>query len=292
LAADGMQGAVIRIDDVTQQVKGEKLVEQSEKMQSIAGLAAGMAHEINNPLAAITQGLQNILRRLDPTRTKNIEFAADYDIDPVRMYELLEARKIISFIDGGRDAVVRAAAIVKNMLMFSRSSNSIIAPVMLNELIEHAIQLGATDYDMKKKYDFKFVEIIREFDPSLPPITCCSVEIEQVLLNLFKNALQAMEEIDDTAYKPQFHVRLRKESAYVRIEIEDNGPGIPDDVQRRIFEPFFTTKPIGVGTGLGLSVSYSIITQNHGGTFEVESQVADSSNHACGRTKFIIRLPI
>jgi len=126
--------------------------------------------------------------------------------------------------------------------------------------------------------------IIKEYEPDLPQVMCCASEIEQVLLNLFKNALQAMEETESDEYSPQFTIRLAKETEYIRIEVEDNGPGIPGDVKPRIFEPFFTTKGVGVGTGLGLSVSYMIITQNHNGRFEVESKEGEGA-------KFIIRLP-
>jgi len=200
------------------------------------------------------------------------------------MYDYLEERKIITFINGGKECCERAAGNVKNMLMFSRKSDSALILTNIVELVEHTIELGTTDYDMSKKYDFKFVEITKEFDPQLPMINCSPSEIEQVLLNLFKNSLQAMEEITTDGYKPKFHVRLIKEPEFVRIEIEDNGPGMSDRVKSRIFEPFFTTKPAGVGTGLGLSVSYTIITQNHNGTFDVESDEGVF-------TRFIIRLP-
>ena len=273
------------IHDITERVKIEDIMIQTEKMQSVAGLAAGMAHEINNPLSIITQGIQNSLRRLDPNNSTNREIAKKAGIDGVKMYDFLEERKIITFLTAGKNAVDRAADIVKNMLLFSRKSGSTIVTTDLSELLEHTINLGASDYDMQKKYDFKFVDIKKEYDPDLPCVNCCPNEIEQVLLNLFKNALQAMEEIEAEEYTPQFHVRLIKEPDFARIEIEDNGPGIPEDVKNQIFEPFFTTKPAGVGTGLGLSVSSMIITQNHNGTFEVESE------HGKG-TKFIIRLPI
>jgi len=302
LVSAGGQGAVIRIDDVTVRVQLETAMVQSEKMNSVGGLAAGMAHEINNPLAVITQGIQNIQRRLDPSNEKNIEAGRQFGIDLDALHNFLVDRRIISFLDGGRTAVERAAIIVKNMLMFSRKSDSILELTSLPELIEHTISLGSTDYDLKKKYDFKFMDIIKEYDPAVPMVMCCATEIEQVLLNIFKNALQAMETIETEGYIPLFHIRLSKEVEFVRIEVEDNGPGIPPEIKKRIFEPFFTTKPVGSGTGLGLSVSYMIITQNHGGVFEVESEpgavqdLNSSSNkdHSpqAGKTKFIIKLPV
>jgi len=285
LVSDNETGAVIRIDHITERVQMEELMVQSEKMRSIAGLAAGMAHEINNPLSVITQGVQNITRRLDPGLQKNIEVALKYDVDLEKLKGFLDERRIFSFLDNSQQAVERAAGIVKNMLMFSRKSDSQHCLVDMRNVIENAIALGSSDYDMRKRYDFKFVDIIKEYDPDLPPVNCCASEIEQVLLNLFKNALQAMEDITIEGHKPLFHVRLFKEESKVHIEIEDNGPGMDENVRTRIFEPFFTTKPVGVGTGLGLSVSYMIITQNHGGTFEVESELGHG-------TKFIIHLPL
>jgi len=285
LIANGLQGAVIRIDDVTSRTHMEESMIQSEKMSSVSGLAAGMAHEINNPLAVISQGIQNIQRRLKPDNPKNVKRASEFGIDLEQLTVFLDDRKIYNFLASGRDAVNRAAQIVKNMLLFSRKSDSSRVMCNLQDIIEHTIELGATDYDMKKKYDFKFVDIVKEYDEDLPYVCCCQGEIEQVLLNLFKNALQAMEAIKAEDYKPLFRIRLAKEKEYARIEIEDNGPGIPDAVQSHIFEPFYTTKPVGEGTGLGLSVSYMIITQNHNGTFDVQSEVGKY-------TKFIIRLPL
>jgi len=284
LTGDGARGAVIRIDDVTERVKLENMMVQTEKMQSIGGLAAGMAHEINNPLGGIMQGYQNILNRIDPQKENNQKVAERFDINLDNMYDYLADRKIITFLNGGKDACERAAQIVRNMLMFSRKSDSTPTMTELDKLIDHAIELGSSDYDLKKKYDFKFINIVKEYEPDLPQVMCCASEIEQVLLNLFKNALQAMEEATSDEYSPQFTIRLAKETEYIRIEVEDNGPGIPDDVKSRIFEPFFTTKGVGVGTGLGLSVSYMIITQNHNGRFEVESKKGEGA-------KFIIRLP-
>jgi len=278
-------GGVIRIDDVTERVMIDRMMVQAEKMQSVGGLAAGMAHEINNPLGAITQGLQNILRRISPDLKGNVAAAEEIGIDLNAMNEYLEKRQVITFLNGGREAVDRAAKIVSNMLMFSRASNSTLQPADMGQLLENTIELGGTDYDMKKKYDFKFIDIVRDFEPELPQVMCCPTEVEQVLLNILKNGVQAMEDVQVVGFEPRFHLRLNKESDYLRIEVEDNGPGIPASVQNRIFEPFFTTKPVGVGTGLGLSVSYMIITQNHCGTMEVQSEVGVG-------TKFIIRIPL
>jgi len=284
LVSDTNSGAVIRIDDITERALFDSVV-QDEKMKSITGLAAGMAHEINNPLAAITQGIQNTFRRLDPASDKNVEISKKYDIDLVKLQRFLVERKIMTFLKGGHEAVIRAAEIVKNMMMFCRKAGTRSELVNPMSLIENTIRLGSTDYDMKTKYDFKFVDIIREYDERIPEINCCTSEIEQVVLNLFKNGLQAMGEMENKGFKPEFHIRLKNEDRYIRIEVEDNGPGISDRLRRRIFDPFFTTKPTGSEKGLGLAVSYSIITQNHGGTFEVESEVGVG-------TKFIIRLPV
>ena len=288
-------GAVIRIDDITERINIQNVMVQSEKMTSLAGMAAGIAHEINNPLSIISQSVQNCQRRLNPENAQNIEKALNYGIDLIKLHDFLVERKIISFLDMTLDAVGRSADIVKNMLTFSRTSDSQLMPTNLPELIEHTIKLGASEYDMQKKYDFKFVKIFKEYDSDLPHIMCCRSEIEQVLLNLFKNALQAMEEISLADYKPIFKLRLIKEQAYLRLEIEDNGPGMNEDIQKHIFDPFFTTKEAGVGTGLGLSVSHSIITQKHSGTFTVESTPAGESTDGIathGMTKFIIRLPL
>lgn len=278
-------GAVIRVDDVTDRVRIEEMMIQTEKMLSVGGLAAGMAHEINNPLGAILQGVQNVERRLSPDLPANIRAADESGttLDTVREY--MERRKIFRMLTGIRDAGKRAARIVSNMLDFSRKSESRMLPTRLEDIVADTIELAANDYDMKKKYDFRKVDIVREHADGLPDVVCIRTEIEQVLLNILRNATQAMAIHGTNGAPPQITVRTKKERTMAVIEIEDNGPGMDAAMQKRIFEPFYTTKPPGVGTGLGLSVSYFIITQNHGGEFHVRSE---PGHGAC----FIIRLPL
>jgi signal transduction histidine kinase len=256
---------------------------QTEKMMMVGGLAAGMAHEINNPLGIITQTAQIIQRRLDPALPANQSVAAACGLDLDRLRQYLNERQINEFLVNIRTATERAAKIIASMLKFSRKSESLTEMVDLSQLIEQSLVLAATDYDLKKKYDFKEITIIRDFAPNLPLVPVTPMEIEQTLLNLLKNAAQALRQNQTQA--PTITTRTYREDDFVVIEIEDNGPGISPDIQKRIFEPFFTTKPVGQGTGLGLSISYAIITTNHHGRIAVQSEPGAG---AC----FILHLPL
>ncbi len=270
--------------ETTEEKRTQELMIQTEKMMSVGGLAAGMAHEINNPLGAIMQGAQNLERRLSPDLAVNIQIADKHNLSLKSLQAYLEERKILLFLDSMKESGQRAATIVKDMLRFSRKSESKMAPTDLAELIENVLELAGKDYDLKKKYDFRKVRIIKEFDSNLPLVPCTQTEIEQVVLNLLKNASQAMAQ--DHGNEPhRIVIRLSNDEHLARIEVEDNGPGIDEKIRKRIFEPFFTTKPVGEGTGLGLSVSYMIISHNHKGTLEVESELGNG-------TKFLIGLPL
>jgi signal transduction histidine kinase len=155
----------------------------------------------------------------------------------------------------------------------------------IGELIDKTLELAATDYDLKKQYDFKRILIEKDYAADVPAIPCEGAKIQQVLLNVFGNGAQAMQEAETES--PRFSIRTRFDQTrqMVRVEIEDNGPGMDEGTRRRVFEPFFTTKPVGTGTGLGLSVSYFIITQNHGGAMEVLSRPGTG-------TTFVIQLPL
>lgn len=256
--------------DITDRKKTAALMVQTEKMMMVGGLAAGMAHEINNPLGIIAQSAQNIQRRLDPQLPGNRTAAEQIGLELDKLQQYLETRQISGFIKSIREATDRAARIIANMLKFSRKSESHTEYIELDLLFEQVLELAASDYDLKKNYDFKRVTIIQEISSDPPKVPFSVLEIEQVLLNLLKNAAQAMYEA--ATENPQITLRTRCEHGFAVIEVEDNGPGMPPEVQKRIFEPFYTTKEVGKGTGLGLSVSYSIITNNHHGRLEVSSQ--------------------
>lgn len=282
LLANGVEGAVIRVDDITDRVRMEQMMVQTEKMMSVGGLAAGMAHEINNPLSGVLQSCQNIQRRLSSELPANRQLADSLglDLDTVRRY--LQQRGVLGFVQGIQEAGARASRIVTDMLSFSRGSTGEVEAVRVDEMLETVIRLAASDYDLKKKYDFKQVEILREYDSVLEPVPCDRTEIEQVFLNLIKNAAQAMVDGGPSPYR--ITLRTRREGEHARIEVQDNGPGMDEQTRRRVFEPFYTTKPAGVGTGLGLSVSYFIVTEQHRGDISVSSAPGQG---AC----FVIRLP-
>ena len=279
------RGVVIRIDDITQRLSLEEMMVQSEKMLSVGGLAAGMAHEINNPLGAILHNVQNIRRRLSPDLPRNLEHAeqAGIELDMVNRY--LEGREVPQLLDGIQQAGARAAKIVTHMLSFSRLSNRQMAPCDLPALIDQAVEIAGNDFDLAIGFDFKGQAIIRQFDPQLGPVPGTANELEQVLLNLLKNAAQAIHLREDDSEPGRIILRTRLNPPWAEIQVEDNGIGMSENVRKRTFEPFFTTKEIGQGTGLGLSVSYFIITNNHKGQMEVHSTLGQG-------TCFTLRLPL
>ncbi len=283
LLADGATGAVVRVDDITDRVRLEQMMVETEKMMSVGGLAAGMAHEINNPLSGILQSCQNIQRRLSPGLDANRASADRLGLDLDQVQRYLQERDITGFLDDIRDAAGRASRIVADMLAFGRRRETEFVETRLDALLDSVVRLAASDYDLKKQYDFKQIEITRDYDAGLPALYCDPVEIEQVILNLIKNAAQAMAEAGKPPYR--LTLRTRYDGNYARIEVEDNGPGMDEQTRKRVFEPFFTTKPAGVGTGLGLSVSYYIITEQHSGTLAVASAPGKGA-------RFVIRLPL
>jgi PAS domain S-box-containing protein len=284
-AGGKMFGVVGIARNITERVRLEEMMIQAEKMLSVGGVAAGMAHEINNPLAGMLQSAQVILRRISTDLPVNRRAAEECGTTMEAIQAFMEKRGIVTMLESIRNAGLRAADIVHNMLSFSRRSDSKKVPVDLKALMDKTVALAESDYDLTKKYDFRHIEIVREYDPDLPKVACQVTKVQQVLLNLLKNGAEAMQEAEGRKETPCFILRVSRENSMVRIEVEDNGPGIPEEIRKRVFEPFYTTKEVGMGTGLGLSVSYFIVTEDHGGTMSVESAPGKGAT-------FIVRLPI
>ena len=284
LVANCVEGAVLQIADVTERTRIQEMMVQTEKMMSVGGLAAGMAHEINNPLGIITQAAQNIERRVSPELAANREAAAAAGVPLEGVQAYFRERRIPEFVASIREASARASRIIDNILHFSRRADSTLKKARLADLLEESLELAANDYDLKKKFDFRSIALVREYADDLPEVALVAVEIEQVALNLLKNAAQAMH-ANRPENPPRIVLRLKREERYAVLEVEDNGPGMEPPVLRRVFEPFFTTKEPGIGTGLGLSVSYMIVTRNHKGLMSVES-------HPGGGARFTVRLPL
>ncbi len=267
--------------DITSRKQAEEMMVQSEKMISVGGLAAGMAHEINNPLAGILQNLQVMRNRVTHDTERNVAAAEEAGTSFEAIQAYMEGRGLVGMMDSIAEAGRRAAKIVDNMLGFSRRNGAHFAPNDLPEIMERSLELASNDYNLKKHFDFRHIRIERDYDSSLGAIPCEGNQIQQVVLNLLSNSAQAMaEHVDD----PQITLRLKREGDMALIEIEDNGPGMDAETRKRAFEPFFTTKEVGHGTGLGLSVSYFIITENHGGTMALRSAPGTG-------TCFSIRIP-
>jgi PAS domain S-box-containing protein len=277
----GFRGVLL---DLTERKKTEELMIQTEKMMSLGGLAAGMAHEINNPLAGIiqsTQVIQNRLTRVMPANEKALE---ELDTTMAVITGFMEKRGILVLLDNIDKSGNRAAKIIDNMLSFSRKSDAVKKPHRLEDILESALALARNDYDLKKHYDFKNIEIQRAFTQGLPLVLCESSKIQQVVFNILKNAFQAMNDWEDMGETPVISLGLFPADNMVRIEIQDNGPGMDHKTRKKVFEPFFTTKRLGSGTGLGLSVSYFIIVDDHSGKMEVKTTPEKGAT-------FIIYLP-
>ena len=229
----------------------EQLI-QSCKIASIGTLTAGIAHEINNPVNNISLILESLVEDGDNMDKE----------ERARLYQ--EAM----------DQADRTSEIVKNLLEFSRASHPRLEDVDTGEVVDKTGRLVRNEMELRK------IRFITEIQPGLPKVRMDKGCLQQVLLNLFMNAIQAMESEGELRAK----VGLADTPAEIRIDVTDNGPGIPPEYMDRIFDPFFTTKKEGVGTGLGLSVSYSIIQKN-GGRIELESQPGQGAH-------FSIFLPV
>ena len=271
--------------DITQRVQTLELLVQHEKMNSLGGMAAGIAHEINNPLAAILGASQNINNRIFKDTPKNLHVAQESSIDLEAMREYIRKRGIVNMLSTISEAGSRASNIISSMLNFSYSGTRRLQTCSITELLDESLKLLASDQRFYTNSRFNQINLKKEYTANPLPICCMRSEIQQVIMNLIKNASDAMAEKDyPNGIYPELIVRIKNRQKGIIIEIEDNGPGIHQKRLKKIFEPFYTSKNVGMGTGLGLSISYFIITEQHKGTIDVTSLLGKG-------TKFTIWLP-
>ncbi len=272
LIANGIEGAVIRVDDVTERIRIEELIIQSEKMLSIGGLAAGIAHEVNNPLAAIQGNARLLAKRLleDSPKNQTVAASSGTNFQAVKNYVL--QRGIETMIKGISESSLQAGRVVSNMLGFSRKSDGSYGRHDILEILERAVNLLKNGQDSEQEYHFKDILFTREYAENLPEVYCEPTNLQQAFFNILKNGAQAMiGHFPSSGRAPHFVLRCSQNGAYIHVEISDNGPGMSPKILRRIFEPFFTTKGIGVGTGLGMSIAYFIIAKSLGGSLSATS---------------------
>jgi PAS domain S-box-containing protein len=258
---------------------------QAEKMASLGQLTAGIAHEIKNPLNFVNNfaGLSvELLDELKETAAPGIAGLAED--------ERAEIDEIVGMLTGNLEKIAehgrRADGIVKSMLEHSRGGSGERRAVDLNGLVEEALNLA---YHGARAQDQSFnTTLERDLDRALAAIELAPQEMTRVFLNLFANGFHAATKRQRDSATPDFRAALKVATRdlgdAVEIRIRDNGAGIPPEIRDKLFQPFFTTKPTGEGTGLGLSISWDIVTQQHGGTIEVDSRVGEF-------TEFTIRLP-
>jgi PAS domain S-box-containing protein len=280
-------GVVLVLRDITEELKLRELMIHNEKMASVGGLAAGMAHEINNPLAGMMQSAAVIANRIGKKLDSpdNIKAAEKAGITMDAIKSFMESRQIFRMIESIGESGQRVAAIIENMISFSQTKEIGKSLSSITELFDKTINIAKTDSDLKNQYSFKEILMEKDYDSDLPFVSCEASKIQQVFLTLLLNGAEAMQ--DAGTINPHFYIRIFMNDSkdLISIEIEDNGPGMDEKTRKRIFEPFFTTKPVGKGTGLGLSVTYFIITEDHQGEMSVQSRPGQGS-------KFLIKLPL
>jgi two-component system, NtrC family, sensor kinase len=256
----------------------------AQKMAALGQLTAGIAHEIKNPLNFV-----NNFAGLSVELLEELKEAVGEAIGTLGTGKRSEIFETIGMLTGNLEKIAehgrRADGIVRGMLQHSRGSSGDWQATDLNALVEESLNLAyhgarAQDQDFKVTWEL-------DLDRNLAPIEVVSQDVSRVLLNLISNGFYGVTKRGregDRAFRPALKIATRELAEGIEIRVRDNGVGIPLEHRDKLFQPFFTTKPTGEGTGLGLSISYEIVTQQHGGTITVDSQVGDF-------TEFTVWLP-
>ena len=293
---DVLEGFIILGQDLTEQKILESQLLQSNKLEALGQLAAGVAHEINNPLQYVGDNLRfmntsfakvvNILdiyrkafQKIDsPVELNEIFKQANEYTETVKLPFLLE--QIPEALSQSLEGAERVSKIVLSMKAFSHPGTGKKMPANINQSIENTITVSRNQW----KYE---AEVKLELDLELPSVPCFESELNQVLLNLIVNAADAIHDAKEKKVISEglIIIKTMRDDFYVSIIVEDNGAGIPLNIQEKVFEPFFTTKEVGKGTGQGLAISYAIIVEKHHGMMYFESEPGKG-------TRFIIKLPL
>ena len=249
---------------------------QQDKLAALGQLTAGIAHEIKNPLNFVSNFADVIIELVSELRD-----VLDAGEDPQTILDDM-AQNAQRISEHGR----RAAEIVRSVMQHASSNQGARENTDLNALVSEHLALS---YRSRQAHmpDLA-VKIEQTLSGRVGRVDLVPQDIGRVIMNLVDNAMDALQEFalsQARSYKPVIRVSTTPRDAHVEIRVSDNGPGIPDDVKERIFEPFFTTKPGGSGTGLGLSLCHEIVTQGHGGTLTVETEVGQG-------TTFVVTLPV
>ncbi len=255
---------------------------QKEKMASLGELTAGIAHEIQNPLNFVNNFSEvstELVKELQDEREKGA--ARDTELEAEILADLNQNLEKIGH--HGQ----RASAIVRSMLQHSRTSTGQREPTDINELADEYLRLSYHGLRAKEKAFNAAMDT--DFAPDLPLVSVVGQDIGRVLLNLFNNAFYAVQQKHlsgqgGAGFQPRVRVQTKAVKGGVEIRVADNGVGMNEGVAQKLFQPFFTTKPAGSGTGLGLSLSYDIVTKGHGGTLRAESIEGEGAT-------FIVMIP-
>jgi signal transduction histidine kinase len=256
----------------------------AQKMAALGQLTAGIAHEIKNPLNFVNNFAGLSVELLEELKGATAE--AIGALDSGKRIEILET---IGMLTGNLEKIAehgrRADGIVRGMLQHSRGGSGDWQTADLNALVEESLNLA---YHGARAQDPHFdITLERDLDLNLASVDVVPQELTRVLLNLISNGFYAANKRSregDSTCRPALKVTTREFGESVEVRVRDNGVGIPPEHREKLFQPFFTTKPTGQGTGLGLSISYEIVTQQHGGTITVDSEVGNF-------TEFTVRLP-
>jgi two-component system NtrC family sensor kinase len=295
--SDGkMTSSLAIMTDMTERKNLESQLIQSQKLESIGQLAAGIAHEINTPTQYVSsntgflkEAFTDILQLLNAhmrliARLEKAGLEQESVAQLRRLAEELDfdflAEEVPRALSANTEGLERIAKIVLSIKEFAHPGQEEKQPADINKAIKNTITVARNEW----KY---VAEVVTDLDPDLPPVPCVVGELNQVVLNLIVNAAHAIADVMDESVEKRglITITTRQRDGLAEISVADNGSGIPEEIRNRIFDPFFTTKEPGKGTGQGLAIAYRAVVDNHKGKIALESNEGEGA-------KFIIRLPL